>query len=151
MKTETTATTEDITIPTTAASVPFNRNLLAPGNHAATIISAEMVRNHNGKLSLELDCEVDGRRLQHNMYCTTPNGTANTAKQIKNAFGVESFKNIGDIVGQACKLRIEHEEYNGRTQVRVAYVNPQGSVSADDVNLDELDAGFTAVETTIEF
>lgn len=131
-------------MPTGPLLNPVNRNLLQPGNHPATVIGAEMTRNHNGKLNLELDLDLGNRRIQHNMYCTTEASTANTARQLKAAFGVTSFKDVAGIVGKSCSLRIEHEEYNGRTQAKVSYVNPHGSTAATDVDFTDLDAGFTA-------
>ena len=139
MKTEITEATE---VPTQTLTTPITR--LQPGNHPATITGAAIVRNHNGKLNVELDCDLNGRRIQHNMYMTTPAGQANTAKQLKNAFGIESFKDVANIVGQSCTLRMENEEYNGRISLKVAYVNPHSSEVADDVDFDALDAGFTA-------
>jgi hypothetical protein len=122
--------------------VPINRNLLKAGNHPATILGASKTRNHNGKLNIELDCDLGDRRLQHNMYCTTPGATANTAKQLMNAFGLTSFKDLQSIVGQTCSLRIEHEEYKGRTQAKVSYVNKSHSSIADDESFDDLDDAF---------
>lgn len=144
MKTETTTTTATtkVTIPNQTLTTPITR--LQPGNHPATITGAAIVRNHNGKLNVELDCDLNGRRIQHNMYMTTPAGQANTAKQLKNAFGIESFKDVPDIVGKSCTLRMENEEYNGRTSLKVAYVNPHSSEAATNVDFDALDAGFTA-------
>jgi hypothetical protein len=149
MQTETTAATE-ATIATQTLTTPITR--LQPGNHPATITGAAIVRNHNGKLNVELDCDLNGRRMQHNMYMTTPAGQANTAKQLKNAFGIESFKDVPSIVGQSCVLRMENEEYNGRTSLKVVYINPHSSEVAADIDFDALDAGFTApAETEVLF
>lgn len=148
MQTEATAATETV-IANATLTTPITR--LQPGNHPATVTGAAMVRNHNGKLNLELDLDLGSRRLQHNMYCTSEAGTANTARQIDKAFGVKSFKDIASIVGQSCVIRMENEEYNGRTSLKVAYVNPNSSEIATDVDLDALDAGFTAKETEVVF
>jgi hypothetical protein len=115
-----------------------------PGNHPATVLDAKMTRNHNGKLNLELDLDLGSRRIQHNLYCTSEAGTANTARQIKNAFGVTSFKDIPSIVGQQCSLRVEDEEYNGRVSPKVKYVNPHSTSEATDLDMAALDAGFAA-------
>ncbi len=145
MQTETTAATE-ATIATQTLTTPITR--LQP----ATITGAAVVRNHNGKLNVELDCDLNGRHIQHNMYITTPAGQANTAKQLKNAFGINSFKDVPSIVGKSCVLRMKDEEYNGRTSLKVAYVNPQSSEVAADFDFDALDAGFTApAETEVLF
>jgi hypothetical protein len=119
-------------------------SLIKPGTHHATVIGAAMKRNHNGKLHLALDCDTGTRIINHEMYVSTPAAAANTAKQIKNAFGIESFKDVPKIVGQKCGLRIEHEEYNGRIQAKVRYVNPDNSTEAEDEDLAGLDAAFTA-------
>ena len=149
MQTETTAANETA-IANATLTIPVSR--LQPGNHPATVTGAAMVRNHNGKLNLELDLDLGNRRIQHNLYCTSEAGTANTARQIKNAFGIESFKDVSKIVGQSCVLRMENEEYNGRTTLKVAYVNPHSSEAATDVDLDALDAGFAAkAETEVLF
>jgi hypothetical protein len=122
--------------------IPTSR--LMPGNHPAVVLDARMTRNHNGKLNVELDLKIGNRRLQHNLYCTSEAGTANTAKQLKNAFGVTSFKDVGKIAGQQCSVRIEEEEYNGKVSPKIRYVNPHSTSEATDVDLDALDAGFAA-------
>ena len=139
-----TATTEatEITIPTGTLTAPISK--MQPGNHPAIITNAAIVRNHNGKLNVELDCDLNGRRIQHNMYMTTPAGQANTAKQLKNAFGIESFKDVAKIIGQSCTLRMEHEEYNGRVSLKIAYVNPHSSEAATDIDFSALDENFKA-------
>ena len=140
----------EATIAAQTLTTPITR--LQPGNHPATVTGAAMVRNHNGKLNLELDLDLGNRRIQHNLYCTSEAGTANTARQIKNAFGIESFKDVSKIVGQSCVLRMENEEYKGRTSLKVAYVNPHSSEAATDLDFDALDAGFTApAETEVVF
>lgn len=116
--------------------------LLKPGNHHATVIGASMKRNHNGKLHLALDCDLGNRIISHEMYVSTPAAAANTAKQIKRAFGVESFKDVGQIVGKKCGLRVEHEEYNGRMQAKVRYVNPDNSTEAEITDIEGLDNAF---------
>lgn len=149
MQTETNAATATnaVTIPTTAPHLThMERGPLLPGNHPATITGAKMARNRNGKLHVELDCDLGNRRIQHQMFCTSEAGTANTARQLKNAFGVSSFKELDSIVGQSCSLRIEDEEYNGRTSAKVRYVNPHSTEEAGDLDLAALDAGFAATE-----
>jgi hypothetical protein len=118
-------------------------SLIKPGVHHATVIGAAMKRNHNGKLHLALECDTGTRIINHEMYCSTPAAAANTAKQIKNAFGIESFKDVPKIVGQKCGLRVEHEEYNGRMQAKVRYVNPDNSTEAGEEDLTGLDDAFT--------
>lgn len=142
MNTETVQTVETAA-GTIFAPAPFV-GLIKSGTHHATVIGAAMKRNHNGKLHLALDCDTGSRIVNHEMYCSTPAAAQNTAKQIKNAFGIESFKDVPNIVGQKCGLRIEHEEYNGRIQAKVRYVNPDNSTEADDVDLDGLDDAFNA-------
>ena len=141
------------TIETAAGPVttqPFTHALLKPGDYSAIIKGAEMARNHNGKLHLKLECDLGTRIVRHQMYCTTDKSTANTLKQIKNAFGIESFRDVAKIVEQPCSLRIEHEEYNGKTQTRVAYLNPEGSIPAADLNFDDLDAMAAAGAKKVE-
>lgn len=142
MNTETTEQNQTAAAPS-ITNAPFI-GLIKPGIHSATVIGAAMKRNQNGKLHLALDCETGSRIVNHEMYCSTPAAAQNTAKQLKNAFNIESFKEVAQIVGQKCGLRIEHEEYNGRIQAKVRYVNPDNSTEAGDVDLNELDAAFTA-------
>lgn len=141
MNTETTEQIETAAAPITNA--PFI-GLIKPGIHNAVIIGAAMRRNRNGKLHLALDCDTGTRIVNHEMYCSTPAAAQNTAKQVKEAFNIESFKDVAHIVNQKCALRIEHEEYKGRIQAKVRYVSPDNNTEAEDVDLDELDAAFTA-------
>ena len=141
MNTETKEQNQTAAAPITNA--PFI-GLIKAGAYHATVTGAAMKRNHNGKLHLALDCDTGSRIINHEMFCSTPAAAQNTAKQIKNAFGIESFKDVKQIVGQKCSLRIEHEEYNGRVQAKVRYINPDNSTEAGDVDLNELDAAFTA-------
>lgn len=142
MNTETTEQIETAAAPS-ITNAPFI-GLIKPGIHNAVVIGAAMRRNRNGKLHLALDCDTGTRIVNHEMYCSTPPAAQNTAKQVKEAFGIESFKDVAHIVNQKCALRIEHEEYNGRIQAKVRYVGPDNSTKAEDVDLDELDAAFTA-------
>ena len=142
MNTETTEQNQTAAAPS-ITNAPFI-GLIKPGIHNAVVIGAAMRRNQNGKLHLALDCETGSRIVNHEMYCSTPAAAQNTAKQLKNAFNIESFKEVAQIVGQKCGLRIEHEEYNGRIQAKVRYVNPDNSTEAEETDLDGLDAAFTA-------
>lgn len=141
MSTETTANDKTATMPKTPWIALFK-----PGTHKAVITSAAMKRNHNDKLHLALECDTGNRVINHEMFVSTPEAAANTAKQIKRAFGVESFKDIGNIVGQKCVLRVEHEEYNGRVQAKVRYVNPDNSTDVDVSELGDLDAAFAEAD-----
>jgi hypothetical protein len=147
MSTETAQNT--VTAAPPIAPTPFV-GLIKAGSYHATVTRAAMKRNHNGKLHLALDCDTGTRIINHEMFCSTPAATENTAKQIKNAFGIESFKDVANIVGQKCGLRIEHEEYNGRVQAKVRYVNPDNSTEVGDVDLDGLDAAFTAAPSNLD-
>ncbi len=146
-------TTQTVETPTAAGPIitpaPWT-GLLKIGNHHATVTGAAMKRNHNGKLHLALECDTGTRIINHEMYVSTPAAAANTAKQIKRAFGIESFKDVPQIVGKKCGLRVEHEEYNGRTQAKVRYVNPDNSTEADEADLDGLDSAFTTPTSTTD-
>lgn len=141
-ETENTRTVETANEPIIAPA-PF-LSLIKPGIHSATVIGASIKRNQNGKLHVAMDYETESRIVNHQMYLTTNPGTANAAKQLKDAFGIESFKDVPSIVGQKCGLRIEHEEYNGRIQAKVRYINPDNNTEAGEINLDKLDEAFTA-------
>lgn len=156
MNTNENTTTDDTTtaIDAIAKQGPLmtHTSRLLAGNHPATVIGIRITRNHNGKLHTELDCSLGNRRLQHQMWMTSPESQANTARQLKNAFGIESFKEINKAVGQHCSLRIEEEEYNGRVTPKVRYVNPHTEVEVGDIDFDSLDAGFAApAEVEIPF
>jgi len=148
--TETTdATTNEAQLPVGPHLVPVHRMLL--GNNPAVCHSATIKLNHNGKLNIELDLTIGNRRIQHNMYLTTPAGAANTNKQLKNAFGIdiEQAKKDGTIRDELakvsdtpCSVRIEDEEFNGRTSPRIKYVNPHYTTEASDEDFADLD--FTA-------
>ena len=129
---------------------PINKTLKA-GNHRAKVLDAQMTRNRNGKLSVELSLELAERQVTHNMYCTSEAGTANTASQLESAFGLKSFRDVKNIIGQVCSVRVEYEEYNGRTQAKVSYVNPITTIAAENVDFEDLDAFFNTKEVAIEF
>jgi len=145
-----TTETETMTETTPPLLTPISKMLKA-GNHRARVLNAQMTRNRNGKLSVELELELAERQVTHNMYCTSLAGTANTASQLEASFGLKSFKDVQSIVGQACSVRVEYEEYNGRTQAKVSYVNPISTVAAEDVDYNDLDSFFNTKEVAIEF
>lgn len=128
----------------------IQQDKLLPGNHPATVIKASMARNHNGKLHVALDLNLGTRRIQHSLYCTTEAGTANTKTQLERAFGITSFRDVPSIAGKQCSVRIEEEEYNGRTSLKVKFVNPASSQAAGDIDFDALDNAAPAAKEGVE-
>jgi len=120
---------------------------LTVGDHPATVNSARLTANHNGKPFVELDVTLHGSsiRRQHQMFVSTPAAANNAARQLNRAFGIESFSKeaLASLAGQTCSLRAAEEEYNGRVSVKTVFVNPYHT---SDVNIDiaALDAAFTS-------
>lgn len=155
---------EAIAMPEGPMTLPTKRTLL-PGNHAATVISAKMTANANGKRNVEVFFNIGVRQVQHNMWCTTEASKQNTAKQLKNAFNIDlveaskvdpqTGKNslrqaMDSLIGKPCTIRMEDDTYNGRTTLKVAYVNPPGSIELSDEELSNIE--FNAPEEVeIEF
>ena len=159
------ATNTEVAMPEGPMTLPTKRANLLPGNHQAVVVSAKFTANVNGKKNVEIFFDLGTRQVQHNMWCTSDASKANTAKQIKNAFNVDlveaskvnptTGKNeirqaMESLTGKRCTVRMEHEEYNGRTSLKVAYVNPPGSIELSDEELTSIE--FNAPEEVeIEF
>lgn len=70
-------------------------------------------------------------------------------KRTLNALGYEAEGvvsiNTNDLMGREAQVRIEHEEYSGKTREKVVDIRPNGMGDTDDIDLE------TDLETDIAF
>jgi hypothetical protein len=136
--------TNDITIPTTPSTVPFNRNgLEADQSYDATVSGYTSQVNHNGKPFVNVKFDVNGKSEYLAMYLN-PEARDSTLKNLRRAFGIEKLSQIPEIVGQQCSLRTKIDTYGSTPRVVIAFVNRFNPHANEVVDFDALDADMEA-------
>lgn len=151
MNTETTETRIETAAGPVITNAPWI-NLIKEGPHKATIGEVEVSENKNGKPYISVECDLGTRIHIHQMYLTEKS-FGNTTTQLSKSFGIDletvrakavkegyTVKRFLDeikseakkISGQQCSLNFKHEEYLGKIQSKVAYVNPYRATEASE-------------------
>ena len=103
-----------------------------PGRYTATVESAELGQSEKGTPFLALLCKTDqGEELTAYLYLSDA-AVERTVKTLREVFAFDnSFESVvQQVTGKPCSIVVEAEEYEGKTRMKVKWVNSVGGSSA---------------------
>lgn len=103
-----------------------------PGRYTATVKSAELGQSaENGTPYLSLLCKTaEGEELTAYLYLSDA-AFERTTKTLREVFGFDNnFESVvAQVTGKECSIVVEAEEYEGKTRMRVKWINAVGGSS----------------------
>ena len=102
------------------------------GRHTATVESAELGQSEKGTPFLSLLCKNEqGEELTAYLYLSDA-AIERTVKTLREVFGFDNnFESVvQQVTGKPCSIVVEAEEYEGKTRMKVKWVNTVGGSSA---------------------
>lgn len=103
-----------------------------PGRYTATIESAELGQSEaKGTPYLSLLCKTaEGEELTAYLYLSDA-AFERTTKTLREVFGFDNnFETVvAQVTGKECSIVVEAEEYEGKTRMRVKWINAVGGSS----------------------
>lgn len=153
MKT-TETTTNDITIPSQPATVPFKRLTLAVGSYKATIESmiiftepaqsGEPIR----KLRVVFDTEEGKTTYVQNIH------VASCQSYVINAFnralgGITQIKDLATTIGKTVTLVTEVDDFGGKPKVKIKYINRYNPFADQTMSLEDFEDDVVQPETLV--
>ena len=103
-----------------------------PGRYTATVESAELGQSEKGTPFLALLCKTEqGEELTAYLYLSDA-AFERTTKTLREVFGVDNnFETVvAQVTGKECSIVVEAEEYEGKTRMKVKWVNSVSGSSA---------------------
>ena len=103
-----------------------------PGRYTATIENAELGQSEKGTPFLALLCKTDqGEELTAYLYLSDA-AFERTTKTLREVFGFDNnFEAVvAQVTGKECSIVVEAEEYEGKTRMKIKWVNSVGGSSA---------------------
>ena len=103
-----------------------------PGRYTATVQSAELGQSDKGTPFLSLACKTDqGEELTAYLYLSDA-AVERTVKTLREVFAFDnSFESVvQQVTGKPCSIVVEAEEYEGKTRMKIKWVNSVGGSSA---------------------
>jgi hypothetical protein len=140
---------------TTAAAVntrPTHAALrLTPGNYPGQVVSAKWnqyqksaedeARYTGKKYGAEITIDFGVATMSKILWFTTPEAQANTRKvfsEVWNLEGSDIFKRVASTVDSQVRVNVGPEEFNGRTSMRIRFINPLRSQEISEADMAEL-------------
>ena len=102
-----------------------------PGRYTATIENAELGQSEKGTPYLSLLCKTtEGEDLTAYLYLSDA-AFERTTKTLREVFGFDNnFEAVvAQVTGKECSIVVEAEEYEGKTRMKVKWVNAVGGGS----------------------
>ena len=102
-----------------------------PGRYTATVESAELGQSEKGTPLLALLCKTDqGEELTAYLYLSDA-AVERTVKTLREVFAFDnSFESVvQQVTGKPCSIVVEAEEYEGKSRMKVKWINTVGGVS----------------------
>lgn len=102
-----------------------------PGRYTATVESAELGQSEKGTPFLALICKTEqGEELTAYLYLSDA-AVERTVKTLREVFGFDNnFETVvAQVTGKECSIVVEAEEYEGKTRMKVKWVNAVGGWS----------------------
>ena len=99
-----------------------------PGRYTATVESAELGQSEKGTPFLALLCKTDqGEELNAYLYLSDA-AVERTVKTLREVFAFDnSFESVvQQVTGKPCSIVVEAEEFEGKTRMKVKWVNTVG-------------------------
>lgn len=141
-----TPTTNTVNTPPTHAALR-----LTLGNYPGKVIAnkwnqypkskEDAARYQGKKYGAEVTVDFGVATMSKILWFTTPEAQANTRKVFSEVWGLEGadiFTKIGSTINSNVRVNIGPEEYNGRTSMRIRFINPLRSEEINDADLAEL-------------
>ena len=103
-----------------------------PGRYTATVESAELGQSDKGTPFLSLACKTDqGEELTAYLYLSDA-AVERTVKTLREVFAFDNnFETVvQQVTGRTCSIVVEAEEYEGKTRMKVKWVNTVGGSTA---------------------
>lgn len=103
-----------------------------PGRYTATVESAELGQSEKGTPFLALLCKTEqGDELTAYLYLSDA-AVERTIKTLREVFAFDNnFESVvQQVTGKPCSIVVEAEEYEGKTRMKVKWVNSVGGSSA---------------------
>ncbi len=103
-----------------------------PGRYTATVQSAELGQSEKGTPFLALLCKTEqGEELTAYLYLSDA-AIERTVKTLREVFGFDNDfeKVVEQVTGKPCSIVVEAEEYEGKTRMKIKWVNTLGGSSA---------------------
>ncbi len=103
-----------------------------PGRYTATVESAELGQSEKGTPFLALICKTDqGEELTAYFYLSDA-AFEQTTKTLREVFAFDNnFESVvQQVTGKPCSIVVEAEEYEGKTRMKVKWVNSVRGSSA---------------------
>ena len=103
-----------------------------PGRYTATVESAELGQSEKGTPFLALLCKTDQcEELTAYLYLSDA-AVERTVKTLREVFAFDnSFESVvQQVTGKPCSIVVEAEEYEGKTRMKIKWVNSVGGSSA---------------------
>ena len=126
------------------ALVPF----LPDQTYNGVVKNARVDIDHKGRnvTIVKIDSEAGPRTKTYMSH--TPGTCAYVLGQLKQAFGIESFEQIDQLVGKPCTFSSHTNDYNGKTEIE--YINRHNEHAGEKANLAAMTEMAKAHEATKE-